>query len=154
MKLQKQYLINKEGRKVDYVDVIHTGICREQNFARRLVEDAVADGWMSIDGDVLIIKAQPEELVYKILRDPGYYCKSTQEKIPISHRAWVRILSTGKGDLSKKEAVLWLTKNQKPASDYEIITSYECILDEVLHEKYKAVRDLAGNVVAQSKIGG
>ena len=81
-------------------------------------------------------------------RTPGYYCKSTGEQIPISTLAWVRVLTSGVGDLSRLEALAWLAAHGKAASDYEFTMSYECVLDAGLHQKYRAVRAVSGNPVA------
>jgi hypothetical protein len=44
---------------------------RAQNFSTRLVAAGVAEGWLTIQGNQVILTAKPERLVYRILRVPG-----------------------------------------------------------------------------------
>jgi hypothetical protein len=149
MLLQRQYEKDAAGTpRCTHVLVKHTGTSPEQNFSHRAVEQAMVDGWMHIDGDTLTVTAEPEDLLYQVKRTPGYYCRSTGERIPISPTAWVRMRSTGQGDLSAREAKAWLLSRGKDATDYEVTHAYECVLDAEQHAKFHAVRDGASNVVA------
>lgn len=58
---------------LSHIELRHTGTHAEQNFSRRLVEAAVKEGWMKIEGDKLALLAKPENLVYTIKRTPGRY---------------------------------------------------------------------------------
>lgn len=140
MLLQKQYEKDPKTQapqRVSHVLVKHTGLKPEQNFSRRLVESALADGWMTLDGATLTMKGDPEDLVYLVKRDPGYYCVSTGERIPISQMAWTRMLATGIGDLSAREAKGWLLARGKAQNDYEVCQAYECVLDADQHDRFK-----------------
>lgn len=134
--------------KCTHVLVKHTGTGPAQNFSRRLVLQAVTDGWMQITGSTLTIKAEPEDLFYAIKRQPGYYCISTGERIPVDELAWSQMLQTGRGDLSRQQALAWLAANGKQASDYEVTMAYECVLGDAQHAKFRAVTAVSGNLVA------
>lgn len=149
MLMQRQY--NGAG-KCTHVLVKHSGTEPEQNFSRRLVLQAVTDGWMKIDGapgsQTLTIKAEPEDLFYAVKRQPGYYCISTGERIPVDDLAWSQMLQTGVGDLSRQQALAWLASKGKAATDYEVTMAYECVLGAAQHEKFRAVAAVSGNLVA------
>jgi hypothetical protein len=131
MLMQRQY---NEAEKCTHVRILHTGTSAEQNFSHRLVENAVADGWMEVGPDHLTIKTDGEPLRYALKRTPGYYCVSTGARIPISAMAWA---SVRRGELAQREAHAWLTKNGKALSDYEVTNAYECVLDAGQHAQFK-----------------
>lgn len=145
MLMQRQH---DSAGKCTHVLVKHTGTEPAQNFSRRLVLQAVTDGWMKIDGDKLTIKAEPESLVYALKRQPGYYCISTGERIPVDDLAWSQMLQTGRGDLSRQQALAWLASKGKAAGDYEVTMAYEGVLGEAQHEKFRAVHAVSGNLIA------
>lgn len=130
------------------VDLFHTGTTAEQTFKRRLVLDACAQGWMTIAGDDLELKAAQDKLVYSIARHPGYYVKSTGERIPLSDLAMSEFLTENVAKLAPSEARAFLAGRGLPADDYEATRNYHCVLAAEQHEKWRAVRDIAGNVVA------
>lgn len=132
------------------VQVKHTGLKPQQNFSHRLVEQGILEGWIQIEGDTLTIRAEPEDLRYHLQRRPGYYCRSSRQRIPISETAWVRKRSTGVGDISRREAQAWLAAHAKKLDDYEVTEAYECALETALHQKYRAVRARSGMLVAAS----
>lgn len=133
-----------------HVEVRHTGTNPEQNFSRRLVEQAVLAGLMRVEGDRLYLKTAPDQddLGFTIRRAPGYYQASTGERIPIGEMAMTRMLRTGMGDLTRAEAVTWLTARGAPQTDYEVTNAYECVLDAEQHAMYRAVPDAKGRRVA------
>lgn len=147
MKLKRQF---GEDGACTHVDIVETGTSPEQNFSHRLVEDAVSAGWMKLDeeGGTLTIVGKPEDLLFKLVRTPGYYCRSTGERIPISAIAWGRMQSTRVGDLTQREARAWLARKQLHPQDYEVTNAYECVLNAEQHEKFRAVKAVSGNLVA------
>lgn len=136
--------IHDRAHRCTGVRVKHTGLSPEQNFSHRLIEQAMAEGWVVIDGDTLTMQAKPEALRFRLRRVPGYYCISTGERIPVSDIAWTRMRSTGLGDLSRKEALAWLLARGRAQTDYEVTNAYECVLDEEQHAKYRAVKAPTG----------
>lgn len=58
---------------LSHIEVQHTGTTRDQHFSVDLVAAGLAEGWLSIAGGKLTLHAQPEDLVYTILRVPGKY---------------------------------------------------------------------------------
>lgn len=151
MKLKRQY---DEAGACTHVLVIETGFTPEQNFSHRLVEEGVSARWIELDaeGRTLTMRAKPEDLVYQVLREPGYYCKSTGEAIPITRIAWDRMRATGVGDLTRREALTWLQRNGKQPHDYEVTNAYECVLSAEQHAKYCAVRTPSGDRAAACRV--
>lgn len=149
MRLKRQY---DKGR-VTHMLVEHTGTSPEQNFADRLVEQGIDEGWIKVDGAALELRAEPELLQYQILRAPGYYCRSTGDRIPLSERA-LRRLATRQMDTPRAEALAWLASKGLDPTDYEVTLAYECVLDAGQHERFRAVRDAASNVVAAHTLEG
>lgn len=136
--------IYADDGSVSAVEIKHTGTNPEQNFSHRLVEQAIVEGWASLDGDRLTLRGQPEDLAYTVRRSPGYYCTSTGERIPVSAMAWA---SPQRGTLARKEALAWLAARGKAATDYEVTNAYECVLDEAQHARFRAVTDPKGRIV-------
>lgn len=124
MKIKRNY---KDGR-CDYVDIIHTGVNPEQNFSTRLVAAALKEGWMEMKAGKIIIKAQPEDLVYTIVKDPGYYCCHDGEKMEDANMAKAYIEKNFPGVPSPDKS--------NPLG-YMKINHYACVLDTAQHEKYK-----------------
>lgn len=135
MELKRKY-----GPRGDVVgvEVRHTGANPEQNFSHRLIEQGMADGWVTMVGGTLRMKADPEDLVYDLLREPGYYCKSTGEQIPVSARAWG---SLNRGTLASIEARAWLRGKGLDERDYEVTNAYECVLSSEQHAKFTSRKE-------------
>ena len=73
MEFKRQFTKDASGQMVcTGVLVRHTGTDAEQKFSRRMVEQAMAEGWMRIEGNMLFVTAQPEDLRYTITREPGH----------------------------------------------------------------------------------
>lgn len=64
----------KNPPKVIGVEVLDLGHSPNQHFTPEYVMKAMREGWMSMKGDVLTIHAKGGDVIYKILRTPGYYC--------------------------------------------------------------------------------
>lgn len=148
MELKRQY--NSAG-EVSRVTVGHTGLKPEQNFRRGLIETGIAQGWITLTGDTLVMAADPEDLVYTVKRTPGYFCTSTGEHIPISTMAWA---SSQRDVLACLEARKWLAANGKAITDYKVGNDYRCVLNATQHEKFRTVRAVSGNLVAAHTIAG
>lgn len=131
------------------VELFHTGFSAEQTFKRRLVLDACAEGWMQLQGDTLSLKAAGETLSYTVVRQPGYYVRSTGERIALSDLAMSEFLTEPQAKLAAAEARQFLaTRGGLPESDYEATRNYHCVLDAGQQKKWQAVRDAADNLVA------
>jgi len=87
---------------------------------------------------------------------PGYYCKSTGERIPVSPDAWAELFSArpGQANMARREALTFLADKGKAADDYEVTMAYECVLAADQHEKFHGVRAISGNVVAAHTLAG
>lgn len=130
------------------VDLFHTGTAPEQTFKRSLVLAACAEGWMYVAGDTLKLKAKQDTLTYSIVRHPGYYVRSTGQRIQISELAMSEFLTEQVAKLAAAEARAFLAANGLAENDYEATRNYHCVLNDEQHAKWRAVRDLASNVVA------
>lgn len=75
----KDYSKPNAGLEVDYVEVIHAPDI--QKFTQRFLEKGVSEGFVSIDNNQIIIKSNPENVVYNIIRTPGYYCCHDDQKL-------------------------------------------------------------------------
>jgi hypothetical protein len=134
MKLQRQYT---DGA-CSHVRVIHSGSTPEQNFSCRLVAAGVAQGWISISGNQLLMKTDAEPLRYHIKGRPGYYCRSSGESIPVTPAAWRLVERYGITEEARPELVVWLLAHGKAASDYRLSLQFDCVLDADQHNKHKA----------------
>jgi len=121
-----------EGAKLQHIALRHTGVKAEQNFSRRLVEGAVADGWMTLSQGKIILHVQPEDLVYMIVRGPGHYCCHCKEKLDGSGFG-----AQARAHVKEKHAGASSPDPQWPAG-YCVVNAYECVLDTAQHAKYKA----------------
>lgn len=149
MLLKRQYDLGEPGNpRVTGVELRHTGMHAEQNFSARLVFQAIAEGWMTLAGDLLLLKTATATLRYAIKRSPGYYCCHDGSRIPISDVAQQERLRTGIGRLAAAEARAYLAERGfagKASPDagnpagYQVLEHYECVLDAAQHAKYKAV---------------
>lgn len=108
----------------------HTGYSARQNFRERDIHQGLADGFMAISGDRLLIKAEPESLQYRILRKPGRYCNHC------------RLFLRDDGDLGAemRTHVAKEHKDQDAPADghYVWLKHYECELNSAQHMKFRA----------------
>jgi len=125
----------------DHVEVIHTGARAPQNFSIGYVDQALAEGWMTIGKGRLVLHAEPEDLVYRIDRAPGHYCCHCGEPIP-DGGAWVIEGKLTKGQQHVAEQHPGL-ESPDPANSagYLRLNHYACTLNEMQQAKY-AVRPL------------
>lgn len=137
---------------VSGVELIHTGLSAEQNWDRSQLLQYATEGWMRLVGETIEIVGEQETLVYDILRKPGYYVASTGEQIPISELAMGQFLTEPVATLASAEARAFLLGRGLPQNDYDAGRVYRCRLRADQHEKWRAVRDLAGNAVAAHTI--
>jgi len=115
---------------IKYAEVRHTGVRAAQNFSTRLVAQGVADGWITIDGDTLTLRADPEDLVYTIVARPGFYC-----------------CHDGKAFADRDGALLYTqtyfgaeeSPDQNHPHGWGRRNHYECVLDARQHAKFRAV---------------
>ena len=137
------------------VQIKHTGASPEQTWSASKVEQYMSEGWMAMRGDEIVITAEDgEELVYDILRRPGYYCASTGERIPLSEPAMSQFMNSTAATLAPAEARAWLTAKGLPPTGYEATRNYHCRLDSSLHAAYCAVVGPKGQIVAACRLEG
>lgn len=101
------------------VEILHAG--PRQNFSPRLVAAAIAEGWMVLSADRIMLKAQPHDVVYLIERAPGRYCCQCDQKLPddlTGELARLHVASVHAGLASPHP--------NQPAG-YRMATAFECV---------------------------
>lgn len=136
------------------VDLFSTGEQPEQNWCRRQVLQYVSEGWMRLEGRQIVLQARQDTLHYDVLREPGYYVESTGERIPLSELAMAQFMSEPQAILAAAEARNFLASRGLEASDYTASRTYFCRLNDEQHQKWRSVRDRAGNLVAAYTLEG
>lgn len=129
--------------RVTHVEIIHTGKSEGQTWSSKHLAEWAEHGWARIENDQVILTTadhQPD-LVYDILRAPGYYCVSTGERIPLSGLAMSQFISKTVATLAPREAKAWLLANGKALDDYEATRNYTCELRADQHAQFKAYRE-------------
>lgn len=120
--------------KLKHIEVKHTGVSAEQNFSRRLVEQGVAAGWMTLSKGKLVLHVKPEDLTYTIMRTPGHYCLHCGEVLTSdSLGEAARLHIAAKHADAKSPDAQW-------PHGYYVTHAYECALDIAQQEKFKARR--------------
>lgn len=137
MLLKRHY---KDDGALDHVEILGTGANAPQNFSKRMVALGRAEGWIHIEGNTLLLEAQPERLIYAIHRKPGHYCVHDGSMIPISDEA------RGDPQLEAIEAQAYVRQRfagvPSPRADvpsgYEKLNHYECTLDAEQHARWQS----------------
>lgn len=133
MELKRHY----KGGEVHAVEVLGTGTDARQNWKRTAVMQWVGEGWMKVSADTITIKTiegQPD-LVYKILRKPGYYTEDGKP-IPISELGLQQFFTEAVATIAPREAREWLAKNGRSGESYTATRNYECELDAEQHVQF------------------
>lgn len=149
------------------VHMIHTGLQPEQNFNRRtFVLEGLSEGWLSLSADEKTLTIHTKnvgDVVYDVLQPPGYYCRSTGERIPLSKFAEEESFTAAQAVLAAGEARKWLQAKGEPMTvkvpdypgstrmvemaNYEATKDYRCRLRADLHAKLRGVPGPAGKLV-------
>lgn len=125
----------KNDGELDYISLAHTGIHAEQNFSVGLVTHGITEGWITIDGDTLKLRAVPEDLLYTIKRHPGRYCEHCGEKLT----------DDDSGEMARLHVAMHHKDAPAPQGNpagYVKINHFECVLAAEQHEKF-CVKDKA-----------
>jgi hypothetical protein len=128
MKLKRFY---KSDGTLDYVSCADTGTTPEQNFSVDLVVGAMEQGWMSLEGNQLLVSVEPEVLRYEVLRQPGRYCCHCDEKLQDDEKgnlARLHVASKHRGQASPDP--------NSPAG-YVKLNHFACRLNAEQHERFR-----------------
>jgi len=126
---------------VDHFLVKHTGVNPEQNFSEKLIRAGQTEGFLTMSGGRLILHSKPENLQYKILRGPGYYCCHCGKELPDANL----FIKDDQGEPTDRtfgmEHVEQVHSGKKsPDSNnpagYRRVNGYECVLEEGQHKKF------------------
>lgn len=91
-----------------------------QNFSTRLVPRAVAEGWLTLSrGQIIVHAAGAPDLVYRIVRGPGYWCCHCGCALENDRAAQAHLAAAHKDQPSPDEN--W------PAG-FACLNHYECVL--------------------------
>src|SRR5688572_11512552 len=116
---------------INGVEVVHTGAHAEQNFSTSLITEFIKLGIAQIDGNELMLRAEPEALHYTIKREPGRWCLHCGEKLP----------DDTNGELARLHIAMKHNGVPSPVvsepSGYVWLTYFECVLDEEQHDKFR-----------------
>lgn len=122
-----------EHPKLSHIELRHTGTHAAQNFSRRLVDAAIAEGWMTLSRGKLILHVKPEDLTYTIKRAPGHYCLHCGEKIESD------VLGTQAREHVAKHHDGVASPDPDWPAGYLATHAYECVLDGAQHAKFRRV---------------
>lgn len=126
---------------VDHFLIQHTGVQAEQNFSQKMIEAGQAAGFLTISKGELIIHAKPEDLTYKILRGPGYYCCHCGEAI-VDANLFVKGDDGEPTDRTIGMVHVEEVHGGKESPDsnnpsgYRRVNGVECVLDKEQHKKF------------------
>ncbi len=153
MKLKRLYSPSVVGQDsqpmVTGVKVIHTGLEAEQRWDRGQLMQFASEGWLKFDGSQVTIAAENATLVYDVVTQPGYFVRSTGERIPVSELAMQQFMTEREAPLAAAEARAFLAGKGLAANDYDATRAYTFRLRSDLHEHWRKVVDpLSGNDVA------
>jgi hypothetical protein len=107
---------DQENQKVNGVQVLRAG--KRQHFSPDLVMKGMAQGWIAMGDNRIVIKGEGGNVVYRIVRTPGYYCCHDGEPMPDGPSARAYIEQHFKGEASP---------DQSNPSGYEKINFYDCV---------------------------
>ena len=75
MEIKRVFKTDNDGQPTDDLDYVRVSrVSKRQNFTQRFIDRAIQEGFASLVKGELVIHARPDELIYKILRMPGYFC--------------------------------------------------------------------------------
>jgi hypothetical protein len=127
--------------QIDHFEIRHTGNHEAQNFSEGLVEAGRREGFLTFAQGKITLKCKPEDLNYKILRGPGYYCchcgKQLQDANFFIKNASGEQTKTTRG-MQHVETVHKGAKSPdlgNPAG-YRRVSGYECELDAAQHRRF------------------
>lgn len=152
MEIKRRYDTTVTPPQLVGYTVVHTGNAALQRFSHRFVQDGMAAGLVHIEGDRLTLVCEPMNLHYTVQRVPGYYCKSTGQRIPLSDMAMTEAMTRQVAILAPREARAWLLSYGLPATDYEAPKDFQCELDADQHQAMAAVLAPSGLRVAASSL--
>lgn len=101
------------------VVILGLGATPQQHFTLELVSEAIAQGWMSLEGERLVVKGANREVAYKVLRAPGYYCCHCKAALAAGGE-------TARAHLAAAHAGKKSPDPQNPAG-YERIHYFDCV---------------------------
>jgi hypothetical protein len=117
MLLKKHYKHVLGSAVLDKVEAKRFGA--RQNFTPRIIERGTTEGWLSLVDGHIVIHSTPNELIYKIVRGPGWYSCFDNTQFSGEQEARQHIEAHHKGELSP---------DRSNPSGYRRINHYECEL--------------------------
>lgn len=96
-----------------------------QKFSPRIINTAVIEGWMTLGKGLLTIHGEEGDVVYKVLRIPGYYCCFCGGKLDGEVKSRAHVLELHK-DAKKPNT---RASRNNPAG-YELAAYFSCAREE------------------------
>jgi hypothetical protein len=120
--------------KVNGVKILRAGA--RQNFSPDLLQQGVAQGWISLPKGKVVLHAQGGVVTYVIKRGPGYYCCHCGKSVDdaITARAHLEVEHRGEASPDK----------QNP-SGYCRLNHFECVSEVTLAENATAPGEAASS---------
>lgn len=122
-------VLNAPG--LSHIEVYDTGTTPAQHFTSRFVERGKEEGWLTIENGILTIYAEPENLVYRVLRVPGRYSCFDGRKLPDDDTG-----ALARAYLAEHHAGQPSPDPENPAG-YRMINYYDCLLSAEQHERFR-----------------
>lgn len=119
------------------LSVAHTGMSREQNFARATVEEGLELGYLSIGKGQITLHAVDGDLVYKIVRGPGRYCCHCAQRIGEGGKGDKSAEAEAQAHVVAAHAGIASPDKGNPAG-YRWLRGFETLLEAGTHDKRKA----------------
>ena len=95
----KRIFTGEEGNRVfDHLKVISHN--KTQNFTQKFIDKGIEEGYVTLSKGNITIHAKPNDLVYKIVRMPGWYCCHDDKKMESSEDAKRYLIRNFKGKKS------------------------------------------------------
>lgn len=114
---------------LSHITIRHTGTHATQHFSTRFVARGMEEGWLTIEGEMLVLATTPESLRYAIQREPGAYCCHCDQRLPGGGAlAQAHVRSQHKGQVSP---------DMSNPSGYAVLNHYACVLDAEQHARWK-----------------
>ena len=116
--------------------VVHTGTQAEQNFSDDLVHGWINKELASIADGKLVVKCEPDNLVYTILRAPGYYCSHCGAEFPDGGDVLFPGVTVARQHVLEAHGEAASPDPSNPLG-YSRLRAYQCRLEAGQHEQFK-----------------
>lgn len=97
MYLKRLYEKDEDGKPVRVNGVRILRAKKIEHWSPNLVEEGIAEGWMSASAGKFVVDGEGKQLTYRVVRAPGTYSCFTGEKLGGEAEARAHVAEVGKG---------------------------------------------------------